>query len=191
MATVKTRIWLSIVVTAVLCLGAGVAATWFIYNMEHKTRVNEIDENNNLVTKLRLEVADMKAAEVDRAKTASPTPSATPTPSPIPAPAPTVSYVGFPAGSATNTLKVDFKKFLVDPFTDFRAEYDQIVVTIGLKYPAKTGLPYGVTVTYKAGDPELFEFGKRGTALTYWKPTCNGGCQFSDAFKTKYPDVVK
>jgi hypothetical protein len=184
------RAKVTVFLTAIICLGIGAVATYFAYRTEHNARMAEADSQNEVITRLRLQIADAQAAN---ATPPPPPPPVTPPPPPPPPPtAPTPTYTGFANTSATTTLKADFVTKLVKPYFDYKYEGQQTVTGITITNPATNGQVYKIAVTFDGGGTDSFDFGKRGSTLAWWKPTCTPGpCTFSDAFKTAYPEVVK
>jgi len=173
--------------TTVLCVSVSLITAAIagggVYIWQNHLLQTKSSDYEDTITTLRSNVAAAKSA-------ASPTP----TPTPTPATTPPVLYTGDGAAALTATVKTEFTTKLTDPYIDYYAQDGQVpVVSLLITVPTKKGDPYKVMAIRKSGGLyENFSYSKLGSVLDTWKPTCGTtACSFSDAYKAKYPEVVK
>lgn len=85
------------------------------------------------------------------------------------------------------------EKKLVQPYIDYHNEDGIELVALHIMVPAKVGEAYTVLGIFGSEEhygTEEFSFGVREEAYDYWEPTCMGECEYSDAFREKYPEIV-
>lgn len=103
------------------------------------------------------------------------------------------------AGLLNNTLegraeKKKLEEKLVSPYTDYNNEDGINLVALYITVPQSIGEEYSVVGIFgseKQYGTEEFSFGKREREYEYWQPDCMGPCKYSDAFKARYPQIVK
>jgi hypothetical protein len=82
---------------------------------------------------------------------------------------------------------------LVQPYIDYYNENGVELVALYVTVPAKVGDEYLVLGIFGGEGhygTEEFLFGVREGEYDYWEPMCMGECEYSDAFRTKYPEIV-
>ncbi len=82
---------------------------------------------------------------------------------------------------------------LVQPYIDYHAEDEKALVALYITVPVKVGEAYAVLGIFGSKEysgVEEFLFGAREGAYDYWEPMCMGECEYSDAFRAKYPEIV-
>lgn len=102
------------------------------------------------------------------------------------------------AGLLNNTPegKAEKKKLeekFVSPYTDYNNENGINLVALHITVPQNIGEEYSVVGIFGSESQygtEEFGFGKREQEYGFWEPSCMGPCDFSDAFKKKYPQIV-
>lgn len=103
-----------------------------------------------------------------------------------------------PAGLLSNTPegRVENKKLeekFVNPYIDYNNENGINLVAIYITVPQNIGEAYSIIGIFGSNSrygTEEFNFGKRQQEYGYWEPSCMGPCDFSDAFKKKYPQII-
>ena len=184
MGRIKTVILcMSVALVAAAMAGGGVFA-W--QSSAAKSKSSDYEDQINTLQASR-DQAKAEAMAATDAKATKTTPDTTTTTPPI-------LYTGDGAAALTASVKTEFTTKLTDPYIAYYAQDGQVpVVSILLTVPAKKGDPYKVFAIRKSGGLyESFSYSKLGSALDTWKPTCGTtACTFTDAYKTKYPDVVK
>lgn len=95
------------------------------------------------------------------------------------------------AGLLTAEAKSELEQKLINPFLDYYNEKETTYITLVITVPRDTGEQYEVTAVHKDGSYLGFLFGARDEEYDWWAPECMDPCEFSDAYKEKYPDVVK
>ncbi|MSU75173.1 MAG: hypothetical protein EXS55_01520 [Candidatus Magasanikbacteria bacterium] len=86
--------------------------------------------------------------------------------------------------------KINLEKKLISPYMDYYNEKQINLISLLITIPENIGEWYGVDAIFRDGMSEGFMFGKREGEYDYWKPDCMGECEFSDAFRKKYPQIV-
>lgn len=85
---------------------------------------------------------------------------------------------------------------VINPYVDYFKEThteDQLAtfkVSVNTQ-ASKTTYPYLADAITKKGVNEGFVIEKADGHITWWIPECMNGCNFSDSFKAKYPEVIK
>ena len=170
-------------ITTSITLTLAVIAAGGVYFWQHNLLTKNSSDYEDQISSMR---SDLAAA---RAQTqATPTPTATPAPT-----KPPVVYTGDGAAKA-DAEKKEIEAKLVAPYIDFHnGEGQSPTASLLITIPTKKGDPITVVAIGKTGGQyESFSFGKKGdTSFAWWAPTCVGGCVYSEAFKTAYPEVVK
>ncbi len=90
--------------------------------------------------------------------------------------------------------KETLKRKLIDPYIDYQNEDSIELVALYIEVPINIGEPYGIIAIYGSENrygTEEFIFGAREQDYDYWHPECMGDCPFSDAYRAKYPEVVR
>jgi len=83
---------------------------------------------------------------------------------------------------------------LINPYADYYNEDGINLVAMNITVPHNIGEEYDVVAIFgskKQYGTHEFGFGKREQEYGYWKPDCMGQCDFSEAFKAKYPQIVE
>jgi len=93
-------------------------------------------------------------------------------------------------GLLDTTEKGKLKTKLLDPFLDYYNEKEITYVAVIVTAPENVGESYSVTAVHKNGGNAGFLFGKRGEDFDFWKPECMEGCEYSEKFKKKYPEII-
>lgn len=86
--------------------------------------------------------------------------------------------------------KKNLEEKLIKPYTDYYNEDGIDLVTMNITVPDLRG-EYLVDAIFADGVINGFRFGQRGEEYGYWEPLCMGPCDFSEAFKAKYPQIVE
>lgn len=90
--------------------------------------------------------------------------------------------------------KKNLEEKLVHPYTDYYNEDGLNLVAMYITVPQNIGGQYDVVAIFgsvKQYGTHEFGFGAREQDYDYWKPECMGPCDFSEAFKAKYPQIVE
>jgi hypothetical protein len=99
-----------------------------------------------------------------------------------------------PSGQFDTAEKTELQKKLVNPLLDWYKGNNTSTVSLNIEKPnpAIAGYVYKVTYINEGGSNGGFLYGT-SKPLEWWLPVCMGpdGCQFSDDFKAKYPEIVK
>lgn len=180
---------LAIIITLVV-VGGGVYL-WSqssLKTTEQKSQ-QQIVQLQNQVSELQKENTDLKTTE----QASSTTPSETSVDIQFP-----VVVYGRP-GLLNNTEeglveKKNLEEKLVQPFTDYYNEDGVNLVAMYITVPQNIGEQYSVVAIFgseKQYGANQFSFGAREQEYGYWEPGCMGTCDFSEAFKAKYPQIVK
>lgn len=97
-------------------------------------------------------------------------------------------------GSIPAADKTGIQSRIVDPFIDYNInEVSQPMASITISpnnNPSKTEYPYLFSAVFESGGNQGFVIGKKDGQISWWIPECLNGCQFSNAFKEKYPEIV-
>lgn len=129
-------------------------------------------------------------------------PTSTPTPFPVtantpnPTQAPTVASVVFFDGTTfTDAEKVILNSKISEPFLDYyRDQYNAGYVnklTFKKNTQAnKVDFPYLADYEMDGGVTGGFVVSKKGNSVDWWYPECLNGCNFSQSFAQKYPEIV-
>lgn len=127
------------------------------------------------------------------------TPSAQPVEKPIVVPENTCDVCDFvpvvvyaPNGLFTPEEEKEIENKMINPFNDFNLENDTQYLTIHIEkfdpLPAH-GYKYNVTAISKTGVNTGFLYGQ-SDPLEWWLPECMNGCNLSDEFVAKYPEIA-
>lgn len=87
------------------------------------------------------------------------------------------------------------KSRVIQPYIDFKNDTQPgEVVSIQVSqnpHASKNEFPYLFDAIYKNGGNEGFVIGKTNGLINWYIPECLNGCQFSESFTAKYPEIVK
>ncbi len=113
--------------------------------------------------------------------------------SPTPKPTPVVTYEA--AGSISDSDKQQLQQRVVNPLVDYYLEHSDenelVSLTISPNTQAsKVQSPYLGQAVFKNGGNSGFVINKNNGQIQWWSVDCMI-CTFSDAYKQKYPEVVK
>lgn len=182
-------ITISVVITA-LIVGSGIYL-WGQSSLKttEQNLQQQIVQLQNQVSELQKENTDPKSIEQPTASTSSETV--------IDIQFPVIVY-GRP-GLLNNTEegrteKKKLEEKLVHPFTDYYNEDEVNLVAMRITVPQNIGQEYDVVAIFgseKQYGTQQFGFGAREQEYNYWEPECMGPCDFSEAFKAKYPLIVE
>lgn len=100
------------------------------------------------------------------------------------------------AGLLNNTAegraeKERLEERLVNPYTFYQSEEGRTLLTFYVTVPVNVGEAYTADAIFADGVTEGFLFGTREGEYDYWRPECMGPCPFSDAFRERYPQIVR
>lgn len=90
--------------------------------------------------------------------------------------------------------KKNLEEKLVHPYTDYYNEEGVNLVAMYITVPQNIGEQYDVVAIFgseKQYGIDQFGFGAREQEYGYWKPECMESCNFSEAFKIKYPQIAE
>jgi len=90
--------------------------------------------------------------------------------------------------------KKNLEEKLVHPYTDYHNEDGLNLVAMYITVPQNIGEKYHIVAIFgseKQYGTHEFAFGAREQEYEYWEPECMVPCDFSDAFKSKYPQIVE
>lgn len=95
-------------------------------------------------------------------------------------------------GSFSPSDKNSIQKKIIDPFIDFYTPLQKIVsITISPNTNASKDMyPFLFSAIYASGGNTGFVISKTNGEVNWFIPECMNGCQFTDAFKSKYPEIV-
>ncbi|MDP3970950.1 MAG: hypothetical protein Q8P90_04590 [bacterium] len=79
---------------------------------------------------------------------------------------------------------------LINPYVDYQADSEYILVSMMIEVPEQIGEPYSVDAIFAGGISEGFLFGQHGEDYNFWFPSCMYECSFTDEYRLKYPEVV-
>ena len=81
---------------------------------------------------------------------------------------------------------------LIAPLTAYYNETEKYIIAVAITVPQKLGAPYSILAIDKNGGHDEFSFGQFGKDYETWIPDCMSAadCNFSPAFKAKYPEIV-
>lgn len=169
------RIWTLILVVIIIAL-VGVSAYLFGKNQE-KT------------------AAQTEAVVTPGAQVFAPSPVTTQSALLTPAAKSTAVVVVESEGSIPAQDLAEIKARVINPYLDFSAE-SQPGLLVSFKVSpnlleSKTTYPYMADAVFKNGGNEGFLISKNNGHIDYYLPGCINGCNFSDSFKAKYPEIVK
>lgn len=178
------------VATTALIVGNGIYL-WgqsSLKTTEQKSQ-QQIVQLQNQVSELQKENADLKSIEQPTASTPSETA--------VDIQFPVVVY-GRP-GLLNNTEeglieKKNLEEKLVHPYTDYYNEDGINLIAMYITVPQNIGEQYSVVAIFgseKQYGTHQFGFGAREQEYNYWEPECMDPCDFSEAFKAKYPQIVE
>lgn len=97
-----------------------------------------------------------------------------------------------PLGVFSSSSRAELANKLFYPLRDYFAEQRQCPASINIKYAAGD-TEYLVYVIFGHDSYTVFSFGDpMSSTQAWWFPECEDNqCQFSDSFKSKYPEVVE
>lgn len=89
----------------------------------------------------------------------------------------------------------EIKARITNPYLDYQRDA-QPGSLVSLKISpnlleSKAAYPYTADAVFKNGGNEGFLISKNNGHIDWFLPACLNGCVFSDAFKAKYPEIVK
>ena len=90
----------------------------------------------------------------------------------------------------------ELKARVINPYIDFNndlgIETTEITVTKYVPNGSPSSLTYAYSLDYKMknGGYGGFLISKTNDHIDWYQPECMGGCTFSEAFKSKYPEIV-
>ncbi len=89
----------------------------------------------------------------------------------------------------------EIKARVINPYLDYQADAQPgSLVSFKISpnlLESKTAYPYMADAVFKNGGNEGFLISKNNAHIDWFIPACLNGCVFSDAFKAKYPEIVK
>jgi len=89
----------------------------------------------------------------------------------------------------------ELKARVINPYLDYQAEVQSGNLVSFKVSPnlleSKAAYPYMADVVFKNGGNEGFLISKNNGQIDWYLPGCINGCVFSEAFKAKYPEIVK
>lgn len=98
-----------------------------------------------------------------------------------------------PGGSFDTQTKSQIQSRIVDPFIDYYSETNMPIVSITVEPNTKSDpvqFPYLFDAIFTNGGNTGFVITKTNDQINWFVPECMGACQFSNAFKAKYPEIV-
>ncbi len=109
-----------------------------------------------------------------------------------PAPSERPPIIFTPGGAFSANTKSEIQTKIIDPFIDYYAT-DQYFKVASIEVSentqaSKTTYPYLFSAISKTGGNQGFVIGK---TIDWWIPECMGPCPLTEAFKAKYPEIVK
>ncbi len=89
----------------------------------------------------------------------------------------------------------ELKKRVIEPYIDYFKDVHKDDTLVSFKVSANTGAsstsyPYKADSISKNGVNEGFLISKTNGSIDWWLPECLAKCEFSDTFRTKYPQIV-
>ncbi len=93
-----------------------------------------------------------------------------------------------PRGLFSDSLVEEFRNKIINPITLYAHDNGNQVNSFFIETSQVEG-EYSVNVIYVDGSYEAFLTG--GENGIKWVPECMSGCNFSDTFRDKYPDIVR
>ncbi len=97
-------------------------------------------------------------------------------------------------GSIPNADKLGIQSRIVDPFIEYNTnEVSQPMVSITISpnnNPSKTDYPYLFSAVFANGGNQGFVISKKDGQISWWFPECMNGCNLSQNFRTKYPEIA-
>lgn len=99
-------------------------------------------------------------------------------------------------GSLSQQDISELRARVINPYVDYFKEIhteDQLATfkVIVNTQASKATYPYLADAITKKGVNEGFVIEKADGHIKWWVPECMNGCNFSDSFKAKYPEVIK
>jgi type II secretory pathway pseudopilin PulG len=180
---------ISVVITA-LIIGSG------IYLWQKSSLKNAEQKLQQQIVQLQNQVSELQKENNDLITTEQPSSSAQ---------SESTTNIQFPVvvygrpGLLNNTAeglieKKNLEEKLVHPYTDYYNEDGLNLVAMYITVPQNIGGQYDVVAIFGSENQygtHDFGFGTREQEYDYWKPECMDTCDFSEAFKTKYPQIVE
>lgn len=124
-------------------------------------------------------------------KTQESLPSSTPIPS-IAAKKPVVIYEA--EGSIPLDDRAGIQSRIVEPFIYYhQVETNQPLASITISpntQSSKSEFPYLFNGIFESGGYNGFVIEKKAGQIVWWVPGCMNGCNLSDTFKSKYPEIA-
>lgn len=169
------KIWIFILVGVVIVL-VGISA--FLYGQN----IN-LSQNGAAKTENNQAIVPTGNLENNKAPVVSPTS------------APTPVVVIESEGSIPAQDLSELKLRVINPYIDFKAE-SQPGELVSFKVSpnllaSKDTYPYMADAVFKNGGNEGFLIMKSAGHINWYLPECINGCNFSESFKAKYPEIVK
>ncbi len=93
-------------------------------------------------------------------------------------------------------VKTDITSKIINPFLDYYSDQYNAgyVKTLTISKNSQKGsesYPYKASYEFEQNVTGGFLIGSGAKGVTWWTPECLNGCNFSAAFTSKYPEVVK
>lgn len=96
------------------------------------------------------------------------------------------------AGLLSDEEREILNKKFVEPYVDYyQVSNDSNILTTVIEVPQELGEPYVIRSVTADGNAGGFLFGLRGGNFNYWTPGCFGGCEFTDEYTQKHPEVIE
>ena len=99
---------------------------------------------------------------------------------------PTVVFT--PGGQFSESDRAQLTERLANPFFDFQDEQGQTFLTMNIERSIEGA--YTFTAIAASGVTYQAVINRQGGDFAWWVPDCLDGCQFSDSFAEKYPEIV-
>lgn len=178
----KRALWITLGVALVVA-AATAAAVWWWQNNQQQTALEELSADKDgqiesLEEQLQQAKDEVKTEVVEKTKE-------------VEVPQEIEPVIVFnPPADFSNSEEDVIRARLVNPFKDYYKEQDRPLLAMWIEKSSDGTYRYGVDTAHKGGTNQGFLYGK-DSPLEWWKPTCLGGCEFSDEYKQKYPKVVE
>lgn len=94
-------------------------------------------------------------------------------------------------GSFTEADKEELNRKIIQPFFAYYNETEiNYIAMVIYKKPSAT-YEYSFTAIHKNGGTQGSVIFQKDSAFVYWTPTCMEPCEFTPAYRAKYPEVVQ
>jgi len=98
-------------------------------------------------------------------------------------------------GAMPSGDKLGIQARIIDPYIEYHTnEIGQPVVSITISpntNVSKAEFPYLFNAVYESGGYSGLVIEKKNGQISWWFPECMNGCNLSQNFKTKYPEIAK